>query len=75
MPATRNDNALAEKRHIIVILRLVVDRHGRLLDGQLVDVEGTLGGRFHGWCDVTSTVRNWLAASKWGRQESERDGG
>ncbi len=75
MPATRNDYALAEKRHIIVILRLVVDRHDRLLDGQLVDTEGTLGGRFHQWRDVTSTVRNWLAASKVGWQESERDGG
>jgi hypothetical protein len=53
-------NHLAEKRYVTVILRLLLDRRGRLINGELVDVESTLEDRFIGWRGLTRAVRGWL---------------
>jgi hypothetical protein len=39
---------LSEKRHVTVILRLVLDAGGRLEHGELVEAQGTLWGRLVG---------------------------
>ena len=44
-----------------MVLRLVLDGHGRLLHGELADVEGTLQQRFKGRRGLAQAVRTWLA--------------
>ena len=48
----------------MVVLRLVLDKHGRLMHGELVDVEGTLQQRFKGRRGLTQAVRTWLAGQE-----------
>ena len=55
---------LSEKRHVTVILRLVLDARGRLEHGEIVEAEGTLRGRFVGWRGLTRTLRAWLASQE-----------
>ena len=64
MVRRNNGNELSAKRNIIVILRLVVDAHGRLESGEVVDVQGQLVGRFVGWSGLTQSVRELLAQEK-----------
>jgi hypothetical protein len=47
---------LADKRQIILILRLTIDVLGQLLYGEIVDVEGTVIGRFAEWQRLWSTI-------------------
>jgi len=54
------ENHLAECRNVTVILRLVLDQHGRLSHGELVDVAGTLQQRFIGWRGMIRAECNWL---------------
>jgi hypothetical protein len=54
-------NHLADKRQIILILRLTIDVLGQLLYGETVDVEGTVIGRFAEWQRLWTTIRAWLA--------------
>ncbi len=53
---------LAETRNVAVVLRLVVDRRGRLVHGEVVDAEGKLRGRFMGWQAMVRVLRAWLAS-------------
>jgi hypothetical protein len=48
--------------YVTVILRLLLGRQGRLEHGEVVDVDGTLRGRFNNWRGLTSTLRGWLAS-------------
>jgi hypothetical protein len=61
MPAPPLPNALADKRQLTLILRLVVDERGRLVHGHLLDVEARSLGRFLTWRELTRTVRAGLA--------------
>jgi hypothetical protein len=54
-------NHLADKRQIILILRLTTNKRGQLLYGETVDVEGTVIGRFAEWQRLWTTIRAWLA--------------
>ena len=54
-------DALAERRQLVVILRLVTAATGRLLYGEVIDVETGPTGRFVGWRGLTAAVRSWLA--------------
>ena len=47
-----------------MVLRLVLDKHGRLMHGELVDVEGTLQRRFKGHHGLTQAVRAWLTSQE-----------
>jgi hypothetical protein len=60
VPPPSSGNRLAEKRYLTVILRLVVDKRGRLVHGEVVDLQARLQGRFAGWRGLTHTVRAWL---------------
>jgi hypothetical protein len=57
---------LAEKRYLTVIVRLVVDKRGQVVQGEVVDLQARLLGRFAGWRGLTRTMRAWLA-----RQEDQ----
>jgi hypothetical protein len=54
-------NALDDRRQFVVILRLVAATTGRLLYGEVIDVDMGPTGRFAGWRGMTKAVRNWLA--------------
>jgi hypothetical protein len=56
-----NGEYLGEKRHVTVILRLVLDHRGTLQVGELSDLDGAVLGRFSAWGDLTRTLARWLA--------------
>ena len=60
MPMPLNGNHLADKRYITVVLRLVVDEHGRVTHGQLIEVSNGHKQRFKGWRGLVWAVRGWL---------------
>ena len=60
MPLPLNENNLAERRNVTVILRLVLDQHGQLIHGELVDVADAPQERFIGWRGMIRAVRAWL---------------
>jgi hypothetical protein len=53
-------DSLADRRNFIVILRLVAARGGRLLYGELVDIDAGPRGRFGNWLGLDSTIQRWL---------------
>ncbi len=55
-----NENKLAEKRYATLILRLLLDRRGALIQGELVDVAGGQPARFVGWRGLLHALRAWL---------------
>lgn len=52
--------ALGDKRNVTVVLRLLLDDQGRLLDGEALDDHGRSGGRFAGWGGLSLGVRSLL---------------
>ncbi|MFL5802979.1 MAG: hypothetical protein ACJ8CR_14730 [Roseiflexaceae bacterium] len=61
MPTSTDENHLAEKHYVTVVVRLVLDEHGRLIHGELIDVASVIGVRFSGWRGLIRAVRSWLA--------------
>ena len=51
---------LSDKRQLVLILRLVTAPTGRLLHGEVIDVDGGPSEQFVGWRGVTPAVRAWL---------------
>jgi hypothetical protein len=49
--------SLADKRHVNLILRLVLDRSGELQQGEVVATTGTASRRFGAWGAMTPAVR------------------
>ena len=60
MPDLTGSDALADRRHFIVVLRLVTGSGGRLLYGEVVDVDAGPRTRFAGWRGMTVAVKRWL---------------
>lgn len=54
-------DALADRRQLVVIVRLVTAATGRLLYGEVIDVDSGSAGRFADWRGMTAAVRHWLA--------------
>jgi hypothetical protein len=59
-----NGEQLGEKRHATVILRLLLDRRGALVQGELVDVEATVLARFIGWRGMIEALERWVKAQQ-----------
>ncbi len=51
---------LGDTHNVTVILRLVLNQHGNLKYGEIMDAEGTLHGRFVEWLAMTCEIRDWL---------------
>jgi hypothetical protein len=43
--------------YVTLVVRLLVDRSGRLDHGEVVDTQGTVRGRFKDWSGLLSAVR------------------
>lgn len=54
---------LGDQRQITGIVRLVVNAHGHLLHGEILDTDGRLQGRFVKWSEFVRIVCAWLANS------------
>ncbi len=67
MPKATAGDELSASRNVTVILRLVLDAHGQLVRGEIVDVDGGLWRRFSGWQGLSDALRAWV-------RRHERDG-
>ena len=54
------ESTLADRRYVTLILRLTLDRGGRLLQGELVDTTDTLQKRFVDVAGLNQAVQDWL---------------
>jgi hypothetical protein len=52
-----------------VIIRLVLDREGKLSHGEIVDASHVVRGRFSDWAELTPTLQRWLHTEA-GRERS-----
>lgn len=60
MPARPPEDKLSEKHYVSVTLRLLLDRRGRLIQGEVVDLQGQAQRRFVGWRGLVRVLRAWL---------------
>jgi hypothetical protein len=51
------DEEMGDKQLCTVILRLVLDRWGTLLHGEVVDVDGQVRGRITRWDQVLASIK------------------
>ena len=55
------DTALTDRHYITLIVRLTLDRAGRLIQGELVDTADTLQKRFTGAAGLNQAVATWVS--------------
>ncbi|MFN8459682.1 MAG: hypothetical protein U0401_34390 [Anaerolineae bacterium] len=60
-------NKLTEMRHIVLVIRLLVDQNGQLRQGVLVDVNQQTIGQFRQLDKLPDTITTWLKT--WARQQ------
>jgi hypothetical protein len=53
-------DVLGRGRHVVGILRLVVNPDGVLSHGEVVDASGRVRGRFGEWESLVPILRSWL---------------
>jgi len=63
---TMTRRAISERRHVTVVIRLLLDRSGRLLQGEVLDEQARSGGRFRQWRELSQTIRAHLSAQATG---------
>lgn len=60
MSERANNHILEDRRYVTLILRLVLDGGGRLIQGELVDTTDTRRERFIGASGLNQSVATWL---------------
>jgi hypothetical protein len=55
-------NHLADKRYVIVCLRMLINREGKMMYGEIVGPESDTQSRFLSWAELTEAVQLWLAS-------------
>ncbi len=60
MPSSPVPDTLGERRHVTLILRLVLDRLQGLVYGEIVDADGRHGGHFRAWSELPGVVQSWI---------------
>jgi hypothetical protein len=60
LPQPPTENHLADRRYVSVVLRLVLDRHGQMIHGEVVGDANTRPARFSGWRGLTRALQAWL---------------
>jgi hypothetical protein len=58
------DEEMGDKQLRTVILRLVLDRWGTLLHGEIVDVDGQVRSRITRWDQVLASIKACVAGAK-----------
>ncbi len=54
------EDKLGDTYHVTVVVRLVLNQHGNLKYGEIMDAEGLPHGRFVEWFAMTREIRDWL---------------
>ena len=62
MPIVPTKNQLLEKRHVTVVLRLVISEQGTVAYGELVDENGNPIDRYMGERGMTRALCSWVAS-------------
>ena len=52
--------SLSDVHQATIILRLVVNKRGVIVHGELVNLDGKSLGHFLGWRGLTRTLKTWL---------------
>jgi hypothetical protein len=60
VPILPDEDKLSEKHYATLILRLILNRQGRLLSGELVDTTNGFQERFVAWRGLIRVLRTWL---------------
>jgi hypothetical protein len=60
VPESGSRDLMASRRHLSVIVRVVVGPGGRLVNGSLVDMDQRPRGRFADWAGLTDRLRRWV---------------
>ena len=71
MPHLADDTTLADRYYVTLILRLTLDRSGRLIQGELVDTTDTLQKRFLGASGLNQAVAAWLEQQEQAEAQTE----
>ncbi len=58
------DEEMGDKQLRTVILRLVLDRWGTLLHGEVADVDGHVKSRITRWDQIVGSIKDCIAAAK-----------
>jgi hypothetical protein len=58
------DEEMGDKQLRTVILRLVLDRWGVLLHGEVADADGRVVSRIRGWDEILASIKACLAGTK-----------
>jgi len=72
MPPTTENSSLADRHYVTLILRLTLDRAGRLIQGDLADTADSRQEHFFGAEGLHQAVEAWLQQQQQlgGSQES-----
>jgi hypothetical protein len=57
---TAKTNGVSDKHHVNVVLRLLLDQRWRLITGDLVLGDGTIGTRFKNWHQLERVLKDWI---------------
>ncbi len=68
MSSSCNGEALARKRTVVAVLRLVVEGHGDLVHGEVVTASGQVVARFRTWAGLLPAVQECMG------EEGAREG-
>ena len=60
MSLPADDTALKDREYVTLILRLTLDREGRLIQGELADTKGIRNQWFFGASGLNQAVAAWL---------------
>jgi L-fucose isomerase-like protein len=61
-----SENNLTERYYVTLIVRLMVDHHGQLIHGEMVDATNTFRERFIGRHGLIDTMQTWLTRQERG---------
>ncbi len=64
MRTLSTEHALADMRHTAIVLRLVLDKRGLIVHGELLSLEGKSLGHFIGWRGLTRKLKTWLLTQR-----------
>lgn len=66
---------MADRRHIQVVLDIVVGPGGRFVYGTVIDVHHGLQGRFTDWPELGGRMREWFSRWRLDHEASPGTGG
>jgi hypothetical protein len=72
MPHPADNTTLADHHYVTLILRLRLDRKGRLIRGELVDTTDSPPERFIGLAGMNQAVAAWLRQQEQAKADEER---